>query len=151
SNLKGFLADLRKKKVDVRNAKVLVLTSSEGEPLKLKEARGGNDEHPLEHAVLELDGQIYDFDFTSEASPVSVQEYFMRMFDASQPILIKQMYASPYLEAVRKRREESLAKVSHAYPAQRLSDYLKIRSGAADSQPVANPYPTLKRGDSVRG
>lgn len=71
-NIARFIGELQKKKISVAGGSVLYLIGPSGMPVR-------QYRHPLAewpyHSVLALGGSIYDFDFTTKPTILSMNEY----------------------------------------------------------------------------
>jgi len=76
NNIRKLIAALEIE-IPIDRAQVWVIKSDRA--LLTSRARGGATRMAL-HVVLELAGTIYDFDFTNQAQPVSVDRYLLNMF-----------------------------------------------------------------------
>lgn len=85
-NIVRFLDLAEKSKININNANILYITN-EGTSMfghvRAEHTRGRNgpeDRNWYFHAVLEMDGLVYDYDFGITPRVVSVHEYFKVMF-----------------------------------------------------------------------
>ncbi len=82
-NICRLVSQLHEKKIDLAKARVIYILrqTKEEEGLYPQRARQGIAIWNF-HVVLELDGKIYDFDY-SDPTPVPAHDYFMQMFHFS--------------------------------------------------------------------
>ncbi len=98
-NILNFIAYTHKKGIDLSQAHILKLTNTRYSVFGMLNAeyareagrinhefpKSGLQNHPGEsnwhqHIILEIEGHIYDFDFSNEPTVLTVQEYFEKMF-----------------------------------------------------------------------
>jgi len=155
SNILGFLGRAEKSGQKIYNAHILEISNKgfslfglinaefarESGRLNPNSASDGMRNLPGEtnwyhHVVLELDGEIYDFDFGNQPKVVSVKDYFEKMFlDDKKPseggdryigreekLKTYEILVRPGLETIRARSENRVSPIKETL---RLNEYLK--------------------------
>lgn len=133
ANVRKFVERMRAAKIPIQNANVLYVRRRDGRGFVPSAARGGEIRWRY-HAVLEVNGKIYDLDYTKRPEPTPISVYFPVMFaDALKGDEALRKSGAPTdfqihvvtLPAEDVIREEGLPKLPEEYGEVPLVDYVK--------------------------